>query len=410
MPRLKHNIFLNFFKKSFRVFFISSLFSVFGYISFIYLARVLTESEFGLFALVLSLANFIVTIGSFGQPDIIKRAYIQNRTYSFDYITDIFISLIFVSPILVLLLFGQYFLYNHDFETNLYLSSYVILLFFITIVSKVIDANQHYEFATFLQRLPNSLLIIPVLLSFYIIDFTPSVEWFFRALLIILIFTILSGIVFTTKKIPRGSQCINLAKRYYGYNLLLFSLGQLIILDGLIVLAGKLFQPAIVAAYAAMALLIKPFYLIQNVIFKIVYVETAINKKFPHKKVIQFIFLISIAITAGLIIFHDQIAELIYRQKFNNYYNLLIPLFIIAFLLITESFPRGFIIGNVVSSKFNHYIYIQLLVTILGVFIAIYYHSYFGIHTIAWAGVFIMIIRNLISYTYYRRFRRIDTT
>jgi O-antigen/teichoic acid export membrane protein len=380
--------------------------SLLNLIANILISRALPTEEVGAYALLIAIVQLIMLLGSLGQPTLIKRHYSARPQGTFNWKADFRITMRFTLPVLCIISIIVVLLYRLDFQRGTFVVLGGALLVAIVSLVDVFNSQRLYTWASLILRLPTTCVIIPAILGALFPRY---------ARLDLLLITVLSAAALTliigwrvlSAKISSGTERVPLSVRGQGLNFTVLAATTLLPSQGLISIAGLIAPEMALAAYGALAVLTRPFFLIRELLSQIMFVEVSRDQNLKHTRIILGLCSSIFFFAIGAIILLPPFASFVYNWRYIEYHDLITPLTIIASLLVTEIFPRSYMSARAAKRTLQRYTTADGLIAISGLILVLGLGLWLGIRGIAWAGVVLMVLRNLSAYAIYAyvRFR-----
>jgi hypothetical protein len=212
---------------------------------------------------------------------------------------------------------------------------------------------------------------------------------------------LLLGISLLAVRSRRGHARILPGERWQGLGFGILLATHLIPFQGLIPIAGRMVPQEALAAYAALGVLARPFFLLQGAILQILSVELVRGKWRPNWRIEASLWGAATILFGGAALVLPEFAGRIYMHRYDEFAGLIVPLCLAGALLIPEILPRSYIAGRANLRLLNHYIAAQVFIALFGVSLAIVWGLQTGVYGIAWAGAGMIGLRNLAAYGYY---------
>jgi O-antigen/teichoic acid export membrane protein len=371
------------------------------------LLRTLPLHDAGLFAISMALVDTLSLVGALGQATLITRLYASAQAGSYDWLRDL-IRLVAISivPIALGVVISSRFypLSPAGFALILVASLLSVPL---SLSAYMLNANRYHTWGTLILRLPNSLLIVPAVLA--------ATMGAFNNLNTVLIFfaigvaaTLALSLSLLARRLIRGSRRISLRQHFEGTIFLIGAGTHLMLNQGIVAVAGALLEPASLAAYAAIAVLLRPFKLVTNILAMVF--SPRFIRQDRRSYVGPMIALAAGAAAAafGYVLLGAPVAAALYGSRYQAAYPLIPWLATVGFLTLVRSMPMSHMAGRAPASYINRVILIEAGVVVASVLVATYAITRSGILGLAIGLALGYVARTSATFGLWHRFRRID--
>jgi O-antigen/teichoic acid export membrane protein len=333
----------------------------------ILLLRLLSLADAGRLVLLLACLDAVGLLASLGQPTLIQRIYSTKDDQRFDWVNDLIATQGLGMPILAAGAAGCLILYKLQLVQAAFILAVGIPIVAGAGVSSMLTARRHYAWSSLLVRLPNSLLILPAIMS--LID----PRWA-RLDLVLLCYLVASTIVLLfslallSRHIVRGSLRISMKDRLVGVWFLGTQLTSLLPEEGLIAIAGLLLNPAQLATYGAVSVLLGPFRIVADV-FRRVFITELLQKDRPaSSRVTTGLCGLSVGLGVAAAVLGGPVIHLIYSGRYDEGINFVPWLALAGTLMLAETLPRSHIIGRAPRPVLSRMILGHSITGIVGAF------------------------------------------
>ena len=299
---------------TFTPFILTSLAGLLTLVGTTLLLRELRSDDAGTLALLLALLDTFSLLGILGQTSLVTRLYSPTGPDAYDWLFDLTSSAVFsVIPITLATLIAVQ-IYDFELPQLAFLAVAALLTVVHNVGCYMLNAHGHYIVSSVLLRLPNTLLLLPGVLA------TRASNW---AELQPVLLAYGAGLVLCsvimlfalTRVLRRGSARISLRERLEG--LVFFASTSIALLpdQGVVAIAGALITPGRLAAYAAMAVLLRPFRLVTQVLSAIMTPELIRRERPNYRGLLIGLWALAIAAALATIIFGPPLARSIYEGR-----------------------------------------------------------------------------------------------
>ena len=364
------------------------------------LFRQLPKADVGTLALLFALVETLTVICMLGQPTTITRRYSQVNSEGFAWRKDLFVGVLLATPILAVGLLVATFLYTLGGPSLRYVGFSVVILVPTFLLTWMINSRGYYVWSSLFLRLPNALIVVPALIAILNLQvINLSGVLIFHVLIMLPV--VVASYVLASRKLELGSQRISPQERKQGLYFLANEISLVVSTYGLLVIAGAILSPALVATYAAVAIFLRAFRLLSG-IQVMVLIPELIRTKAPRYGRL-FVASTTIALGAGLLIaiLGPAIARWAYSGKFEEGTFLIPWLAMSGALLLMEVLPRSYIFGRLGWPKLRRFIVIQILIMMTVWLISLLLIWRAGVLGIALSTTLALLIRNILAYGYF---------
>ena len=366
----------------------------------ILVARLLPLDEVGKFGLLMALIQILPMIGSLGQPLLLKREY-SNRDFGvFDWAIDSRNSFLLELPVLMLLAVGSIYIYHLSLNASWFIVIALPAVAILNIAFELLNAHQRYVWASLLLRVPNAITILPMALAFFVPHFA-RLDVLLITILLWMIGMIVVSALLLAKFAERGDKHIPFHTRWLGFGLMILVVTHVIPFQGLTALAGILVPMEQIAALTALAILLRPFNLLREIITQMMTVEFARNPALNKKFAFWGIWGLGTILGVLAVLLVPLVVSIVYGGRYDQYLNLVLPLSVSGALVILEILPKSFLIARVQGRTVNQFAGCQVLIALLGIGLGIALGIKGGVIGIAWAGAVMLLLRNACGYALY---------
>jgi hypothetical protein len=324
--------------------------------------RLLQPSEAGYYTLLVAAYNTIAFVAALGQPGLLHRYYAQSEVGTYHWPFDLLTSMVISAPILVLGAVAATVLYRLTFWQGMLLLYLSLMTVILQLMARLLAAHRQFVWSTILIRLPNSLMIIAAGVMFLIPNVAGSSS-LLNALALFLSLTVLLGLILLSRSAKPGILRVPYRERCHGFS---FMIGQSIGVlpdHGVRAIAGALIAPELLAGFAALVLMLRPFELIRDVIGQMLFTELPKRPDFNYRQ--WNIIIIVVASTLGIValIAMPVLAHWVYGGRYDAYLHL-IPWFSLAGVLtLSDMLARSYLGSVAPMPVFNQYTLVSLIIT-----------------------------------------------
>ena len=369
------------------------------------LFRALPADEAGLLALAMALLEILGLVGSLGLPNMVTRLYGGAGRDAFNWPLDLVGTAALAAIPVTIGVLTVSAVYDLPSDTLSFLMIGSILLVVVNSGCFMLNAHGHYIWSSLLLRLPSASLIVPGLLTFAAGSSTrlAGLLLFYSSALAL---TLLFLIVLLSRHLSRGPRHITLSQRLEA-TVFLASTGIGFLPDqGITAIAGALLRPETLAIYAAMMVFARPFKLGANILTMIMTPELVSRRRGRYLNLTFGLWGFALLCSLGIALLGPALAHWAYRGRYESGLVLLPLLALAGALQLTLVLPRSDLGGRAPIALLRR-LFIVLagvlgLLTVLGALLI----TKLGILGIAIAALALQAGRNLISYAYWREYRR----
>jgi O-antigen/teichoic acid export membrane protein len=160
---------------------------------------------------------------------------------------------------------AAFLLYELPASGMIYLPCSLVMLTGLQVTAGMLNVARRYAWSAALLRLPNSMLFLAWIAG----EIDPALSSLHVALafhLATMCFSLFLGLAVLRKSLPRGTRRIPLGQHLSGIAFVGSSLATALPEQGIVAVAGRVLAPAEVAAFAAAAILLRPFRLARSIL------------------------------------------------------------------------------------------------------------------------------------------------
>lgn len=371
------------------------------------LLRTLPLDDAGLFAISMALVETLSLVGALGQATLITRLYASAASDGYDWLRDLLRLIALSVPPVALGIVVSSQIYPFSFKPLAFVALAAILTVPVNLSAYMLNAHGHHAWGALILRLPNSLLLIPALLATTAAAFN-NLDLVLSAYVIGIALTLAFTILQLYRHLPRGEKRISLRQHLEGTIFLLSAGSQLMLNQGIVAIAGAMLEPAALAAYAAVAILLRPFRLVANIL-SMVFSPRLIqqDRESFTGPVVALAGLGAIAAAAYLML-GQPIADLIFGSRYQSAYPLIPWLSLVGFLIVIRILPISHMAGRAPVNYINRVISIEAGMVAVSALITVYAIAQMGILGLAIGLALGHAVRAGTTFVLWRRFRQID--
>lgn len=240
-------------------------FSLLTLIGFSLLYRTLPVPQAGMLAIVVSISDILTLVALLGLGAMITRLYASHDRGAYNWFADLMTTAIYALPVLGLGSTGAVLLYGFTLWTGLYIVGLTLVGTLLATAYSMLNARGHYAWSASLIRAPNAALVIPGLagaLGLPYQNLTSVLAFYLFSTLCALAAAILR----LRRILPGGAQRISRRERFAALAFMATSVTDLLPEQGLVAVAGRVLPLSQVAAFAAVAVFLRPFRLLRSVL------------------------------------------------------------------------------------------------------------------------------------------------
>ena len=371
--------------------------------------RLLSLHDAGLFTLLIAISQTLYFLGTLGQPLLLRRIYSSQPPEKFDWLRDLFSTIMLLIPGVIMGCFLSGGIYNFMREHILFIFFMSLGLIIVDLISKMLLSQSYYMWGSLLLRLPNSLLILPVL----VLSLIPDSERL-RVLLILHVsltwLVVVIGFFKLSKLVRRGTTRLMLHKRWQGLFFLLSSATKLMPYEGFVAIAGAVISAEQLAGFAAIAQFTRPFNLFYGIQDQIFTTEFARNRHIQYSRIVLVILSLTILMAVSMVLVLPALSNWIYSGRYESFVYLSHWLVLSFSLKLVEALPHSHVIGRTPIKIVNRFIGTHTFFALLGFLMVIILVERRGLLGLAWAMCLMFFIRALISYLFMWRTHKILPT
>ena len=316
---------------------IGALMSLATLVGFSLLYRELPVTEAGMLAIVISLSDILGLVALVGLGTVITRQYAAAGPGVFDWRGDLRWTAGYLTPMIALASWAVSRLY--DFPAPLAACLFVLTLLgaLLAVTYFMLNSQGHYTWSSFLVRAPNSALLIPGFASLWLAA-EVRLGAVLAAYVIANLAALLTGLAILRRVLPAGSKRITVRHRLDGAVFMATAATDLLPDQGLIAVAGKILPVSQVAAFAAMAILIRPFRLIRSILAMILGPDLLRFRRVSYRKLIAGFWVLAIGCGVAAAALIPLLASRFYGDRYQEAIGW-IPYMALAGVLLIGALP-----------------------------------------------------------------------
>lgn len=365
-------------------------------VSGILILRLLNEYEAGRFTLLYSTGSLVTTFGTLGQVGLLNRIYARSAVphdWRRDFLNTALIC--FVLTAVSALVFSE--MYGLFIFELIYLFVYAFTNILSNASGSMLNSQGYYTWAGLLYRLQNALFIFPVLMMMAgWIDATLFIA--LTSLLMIGVLCDYLGWVLLKQYMPDGEKIIKFSDRSESISLNLNLMAHSALDPGLVVVAGYFIKGIELAALGGILAFFRPAVLVWFTMMQTLTVEFAREQRFGKRKIFQAILFLTPPLVLISWMAMPWLLHVIYDGKYDLISAASLPVALMIGLLILETIPRSYMNGKANTRLLHIFSLRSVLFAGISICVEILFIRSLGVMGVAWAGVFILLGRNLLGY------------
>ena len=379
--------------------------SVFTLVASALILRVLPLAEAGQYAFLTAFVPWLAIIGGLGQSGLVLRQYSMLPPGQPDWQSDLAQTILVCSPVIALAIGVAAWIYHLPGLSFAFVATSVPLVIASQVASSQLDSHRQFVWGSLFIRLPSALMVLPAGLALL------SPAWSnLRAMLLSQVgalgLTLALATLVLVARMPRGRARLTLAERRHGVPLGILAATHQLIDQGLLAIAAIVLAPESIAAYAALALFIRPVFLLHSVVLRMLVVETSRDPVRRRERLLLAVWVAAVIITLLLIAILPPVSHIVYAGRYDSDAALALPIALTAGLLLTELFPRSYLTGPAPRRQITLFAACQAAITGAGIALILVLARWWGVQGVAWAGATIAMLRNIVAYPIYSWARR----
>lgn len=371
------------------------------------LYRTLSEIQAGQLALLLSLSELLSMVCVLGMPTVVTRLYSTPEHGGRDWLYDVALTMgVSLLPIAVATgLVIQ--IYDLPWIGILYLPFMLFILSGLQVTAALLNAAGSYTWSAVLLRLPNAM-VLGAWVSGVIL---PSLSSLGAALAFHLgtaVVSLVGAVLLLHRTCPRGTLRIPVRQRMEGLAFLGSSLTMVMPDQGLVAVAGRLLTPQELAAFAAAAILLRPFRLLRSVLASILMPELIRRGQGGYRR--YFLALGSLAAAAGLIsaLALPPLARWFYGSRYAEGIAVVPILAVAGVLHLITVIQKSDFSARATASNFSRYVLTLVLAVSAAMALGAVGVILAGVLGLALAVVLAEATGFLVSLAFWLRFRQVE--
>ncbi len=381
--------------------FVSIVTSTLTFVAIVLLYRQLNSEDAGTLTIILALIQLTMMVAGLGQPTLIQRMYSRSAESEFNWPKDLLISTAASLPLSLLICIIAYTIYELTILRTVLVFLSATMQIAILTQSQMLNASQLYVWGNTLLRLPNSLLIFPVLVIL-LVPTALQLDTFLKLFTTLTAIVALFGLILLIKHLHRGRRAIGWRARFNGV-IFLFTQSSYSLPDqGIVAIAASILTSSQLAIYGAIAILQKPFELLTSVL-RTIFTTELIRQRDQNRALLNTgVWGISVLALALAIFFGPEVVRFLYAGRYAQGTALIPALALAGFFRLVETVPRSFVIGNANQHGLRRFVSFQLIVA--GVILVACWWMILenGVIALAWSITLVQLSRYLVSREVYR--------
>jgi O-antigen/teichoic acid export membrane protein len=384
---------------------LSAILSLFTLIGLSLLYRELPVREAGLLALVLAFSDILSLVALLGLGTVITRLYAASQPGTYDWAMDLVGAFVYALPIVVLGSVAILVIYGFSVAVGLYLLVLATLGTLLAAAYSMLNSQGRYAWSAFLVRAPNAALLLPgfvglLALGKLRLSDVLAVYLFATALALAL------ALLLLLRVLPRGRLRTSRKQRLQGLAFMATASTDLLSDQGLVAVAGKILPLNQVAAFAAVALLIRPFRLLRSVLAMILAPDLVRFRRFSYRRLLAGVWVLALACGLAAAILAPPIASRFYGGRYQEAMSWIPYLSLAGALLIGVVPPRADL-GVRAPIRIVNRFALTYLLSMVGALAASIAGMYaWGAVFLGFAVVLLQLTETGVAYAFWLGFRR----
>jgi len=366
--------------------------------------RILPRAEAGRFAVLVELLYALGLLGSLGQGTLQARLYQQAAPRQFDWWRDLYLTIALTSPAILLAVVALAIPYRLTNWEMGFLGVGAELFVVINCLSAVLAQQQQYTWSSAILRLPNGLLILPVVAMMFHGSWL-NLHFALFSFLFLLFATALLSIWLLARRLERGTRAITFRERLSGVAFLIALIAIIATQRGMITVAGAILTPERVAGLAALIVLLRVFDLVGEPAGRVYSTEMARDPRTVTLGTLGAPWLLAGILSAVLLVGLPPIVRYFYAGRYNAALPLLPWLVLAGALRFVEIVPRGFAFYLATTRSVNWFAAVQSVIAIVGLALMVRWTQTHDLRGTVWAGALIAAARVTVSYLFFAHVR-----
>lgn len=383
---------------------LSGLMSLLTLIGLSLLYRELPLSEAGMLAIVLSLSDILSLVALLGLGTTITRLYAASSPSSYDWPIDLVGTLVYALPIIGLGSAASLLIFGFSIEVGLYLLVRTALGTLLAAAYSMLNSRGRYGWTAFLARAPHAMLLLPGLAGLLALA-----ELRLSAVLVVyLLATLLAlavAVLLLVRVLDRGRLRTTRKQRVEGLAFMVTATTDLLSDQGLIVVAGKILLLDQLAAFAAVALLLRPFRLVRSVLMMILAPDLVRFRRSSYTRLLTGVW--SFALVCGLAaaILVPSIATRFYGGRYQEAILWIPYLSLAGALLVGVVPPRADLAVRAPIRTVNRFALTYLIAMLIVLSLSVAGMNLRGAVFLAIAVVLLQLTETGVTYAFWLNFR-----
>lgn len=372
------------------------------------LYRTLAADDVGLLALYFSLLEVSSTIATLGFTTVVTRRYSRPQKAERDWPVDLAITAALSLPLSILTSLAARLLYDLPFYLAAALAAVTALIVVHHVAVFMLNARRHYLSSGLLLRLPNALLILAALLIL-LAPALASLQWVIPLHAAASVLSLLIALRLLWSRVERGPLRVSWQQRKDGFVFLANSGSAMLASEGPIVLAGVLVEPAVLATFAAMAILLRGYKLVSGILGMVMTPELVHSQRSDIRRLFLGVSLVAALSFAGPLLLAPPVLDWIYGGRFQAGLSLIPLIALTGALNLFGVLPRSDLLGGASQTIINRYVLLQLLASAVGTLASAFFIAAYGATGIATAFVLVAVLRIVVTFISWRHMPRSGT-
>jgi O-antigen/teichoic acid export membrane protein len=368
------------------------------------LFRTLSPTDAGRLTLLFAVLQTTLLIGTLGQPSLIVRTYSREVRGHFNWKRDLLNSASLSIPLIVVVSLLSQAIYTLSVSHTLFVMVGASAFAILTNASFILSSQQLYVWAIPILRWPNALLILPAA-AFAVAPELAKLKTVLASNLLSIGLIAVLSLVLLSRLVPAGIASITLRSRMRGLAFLASSSSSLIPEQGLVVIAGTMIAPEGLAVYAALAILLRGFEFLADVISRVLATELLRRQSPDYTNLTIGLGGLALLLGAAALVAAPIISRWVYDGRYDHGVGLIGWLVLAGVFRLTETLPRGYLIGHATDELLGKVISVRILIGLGGAALGAALISNLGLVGLVSSRALIYLARSVAGYYYFRRIR-----
>ena len=369
------------------------------------LYRELRVSEAGLLALLLALADILSLVALLGLGTTITRLYAASKPGLLDWPADLAGTLGYALPIIALGSAAFLTFYSFSAEVGLYLMALSTLGTLLAAAYSMLNSQGSYAWSAFFVRAPKSILLLPGLVGLLglaelrLIDVL-AVYLFSTGLALAL------ALLLLLRVLGRGRLRISSKQRIEGLAFMVTGTTNLLSDQGLIAVAGRILPLDQLAAFAAVAVLMRPFRLLRGILAMILAPDLVRFRRLSYGRLLAGLWGLALFCGVAAAILVPPIATRFYGGRYEEAMSLIPYLAVAGALLVAVVLPRADLAVRAPIRIVNRFAMTYLFAMLASLTMSVSGMYRWGAVFLAVAVVLLQLTETGVAYAFWLGFRR----